>query len=294
MQPIPMSEGLAAVLDKIGEAHAVVIGASNGLSISEGINIFAADEAFMRHFGDLCREHGFRSIIHGCFHPFRSTAQYWAFHSRMYAYFLDDGRPSQVMQDLHDLVKDKRHFVITSNIDAHFDLAGFSPERLFEIEGNCRNLQCARACHDRLYPGDELLAKMAQVQQDGTVPEHLIPTCPECGGAMRVHIEVDSLFLKGVQWEAGQQAFVDFMLEARGKKIVFLELGVGSRNRLIRAPFVRIVQQEAQASYVCFNRGAELVIPAEIAMKSIGIDGDIAGALRQLVTHATQEAGHEP
>lgn len=281
-----MTARLRAVLDRINEADAIVIGASNGLSIAEGINIFADDASFLRHFGEFREQHGFRSIIRGCFHPYRSATQRWAFHSRMHAYFLGNGQPSQVMQDLYSLVKNKRHFVVTSNIDAHFHLAGFDPERLFEIEGNCRNLQCARACHDRLYPGDELLAEMARAQQDGTVPESLAPRCPECGGAMEVHIEVDPLFLKGAHWQTRRQAFVDFMVEAQGKKIVFLELGVGSRNRLIKAPLMQMARHEPHASYLCFNRGAEVYVLDELAEKSIGIDGDIASVLRQLAVMA--------
>lgn len=277
-----VTEQLRTVLDRIEEADAIVIGASNGLSISEGIHIFAEDEAFVRHFGDFRRQHGYRCIIHGCFHPYPCAAQKWAFFSRMHNYFIHARPAAQVMQDLRGLVKHKRHFIITSNIDAHFRLAGFEPEHLFEIEGNCRNLQCASVCHDRLYPGDSLLGEMACTQQDGKVRGNLIPTCPQCGGSMQVHIEVDPQFLRGSQWRASQQAFVDFMLSAQGTKIVFLELGVGARNRLIKAPFLNLVQREPQASYICFNKGAELYIPGEIAAKSIGIDGDIADTLRQL------------
>jgi len=281
-----MTEQLRAVMDRIHAADAIVIGASNGLSISEGIHIFAEDEAFTRNFGDVRHQHGFHCIIKGCSHRYPSEGQKWAFFSRMFDYFLRDKAPSPVMRDLHDLVKDKHHFVVTSNIDAHFHLAGFEPERLFEIEGNCRNLQCSVACHDRLYPGDDLLAEMARTERGGEVPESLVPKCPECGAPMQVHIEIDWMFLKGAKWQASRQAFDDFLQEASGGKIVFLELGVGARNQLIKAPFVQLVQREPKASYICFNKGTELYIPGEIADKSIGIDGDIAQALRQLAAVA--------
>ncbi|HDS1367960.1 TPA: Sir2 family NAD-dependent protein deacetylase [Stenotrophomonas maltophilia] len=277
-----MTEHLQTVMEHIQAADAIVVGASNGLSISEGIHIFAENEDFARHFGEFRAQHGFRCIIQGCFHPCPSEAQKWAFFSRMHQYFLRDKAPSRVMQDLHDLVKDKNHFVLTSNIDAHFHLAGFDPSRLFEIEGNCRNMQCAVACHDRLYPGDDVLSELAQSVQDGKIPEELLPKCPECGGPLKVHIEVDRMFLKGSEWQERRRRFTDFLGDASGKKIVFLELGVGARNQLIKAPLMRIAASEPNARYICFNRGSEVYIPREIESKAIGVDGDIAQALRQL------------
>ncbi|HHG5368156.1 TPA: hypothetical protein ACPWM7_005089 [Pseudomonas aeruginosa] len=281
-----MTAQLQAALDRIQAADALVIGASNGLSIAEGIHIFADNADFATHFGAFRKQHGFHCIIQGCFHPYPSEAHKWAFCSRMHAYFTRDKAPGQVMRDLHALVRDKPHFVVTSNIDAHFPLAGFDPARLFEIEGNCRRLQCANACHDQLYPADDILSEMAGALQGDQVPERLIPSCPACGGPMQVHIEVDRMFLKGSAWQASRRAFAEFLEGAHGRKIVFLELGVGARNQLIKAPFMRLAEREPQASYLCFNRGAEVYVPNEIAGKAIGIDGDIAHALRHLALMA--------
>ncbi|MFZ5001620.1 Sir2 family NAD-dependent protein deacetylase [Enterobacter asburiae] len=281
-----MSRELTDAIHRIHDADAIVIGASNGLSIAAGIHLFAEDAAFLHKFGDLRLQHGFRNIIRGCFHSFPGEADKWAFYSRMYDYFLNDRMPDPVMENLLTLVKNKNYFVITSNIDAHFLAAGFNPERVFEFEGNCQNLQCATACHDQLYPGDELLSIMAREQQNGKVPSHLVPACPKCGGHMQVHIETGHTFLKGSQWQARQKAFSDFLIQGQDKKIVFLELGVGARNPFIKAPFMARVQQEPYASYITFNIGAELYIPDVIRGKSIGLDGDIADNLRQLVQYS--------
>lgn len=187
------------------------------------------------------------------------------------------------MKDLYELVKDKNYFVVTSNIDDHFRQSGFPKERLFEIEGNCRNLQCVKGCHNQLYPGDEILSEMAHKQENGKVPLDLIPKCPECGGPMQVHIEVDRNFLKGESWQTSYQAYQDFVENAHGKKLVLLELGVGARNQMIKAPFMNLTHQEENATYITLNKGRELSIPDAIADKSIGIDGNIAEALQQLV-----------
>ena len=46
---------------------------------------------------------------------------------------------------------------------------------------------------------------------------------------------------------------------------------------------MNVTNHEKYATYITFNKGSELYIPDAIAGKSIGIDGDIAEALQQLV-----------
>lgn len=278
-----MNEKYNEILTKLEEADGIVIGASNGFSISEGIHIFADNAAFQENFGDFREKYGFTSIIQGCFYQFPTAEEKWAFFSRMYKYFLYDTKVSPEMKNLLKLVEDKNYFVVTTNIDDHFRQAGVPEERLFEIEGNCRNLQCTNRCHDDIYLGDELLSKMAESQANGKVPADLLPKCPACGGPMQVHLEVDRNFLRGKAWQKSAKAYQEFIDTNRGKKLVLLELGVGARNQLIKAPFMQLTNLEEHATYITFNRGSELFIPDVIASKSIGVDGNIAEVLQQLV-----------
>ena len=49
---------LKPIAVKIKEADAILIGASNGLSITEGLHLFADNAAFERLFGDFKRKYG--------------------------------------------------------------------------------------------------------------------------------------------------------------------------------------------------------------------------------------------
>ena len=100
---------------------------------------------------------------------------------------------------------------------------------------------------------------------------------------MQVHVEVDQNFLRGEAWEASFKAYQDFIENAHGKELVLLELGVGARNQLIKAPFMNITNMEENATYITLNLGRELYIPEAIADKSIGLDGNIAEVLERLV-----------
>ena len=46
------------IAKKFREADAILIGASNGLSITEGLHLFADNAAFERLFGDFKRKYG--------------------------------------------------------------------------------------------------------------------------------------------------------------------------------------------------------------------------------------------
>lgn len=68
------------------------------------------------------------------------------------------------------------------------------------------------------------------------------------------------------------------MQNAQGKRLLVLELGIGWRNQLIKAPLMRLVEATPNARYVTFNKG-EIYIPDAIAERSIGVDSDLGEAI---------------
>ena len=53
------------IAEKFREADAILIGASNGLSITEGLHLFADNAAFERLFGDFKRKYDLGCILQG-------------------------------------------------------------------------------------------------------------------------------------------------------------------------------------------------------------------------------------
>lgn len=70
-------------------------------------------------------------------------------------------QPSQMMRNLYALVENKDYFVVTTNGEDHFSLAGFDLGRVFEMEGKITEYRCASRCHEMAYNNPEGMIRMA-------------------------------------------------------------------------------------------------------------------------------------
>ena len=95
---------------------------------------------------------------------------------------------------------------------------------------------------------------------------------------MQVHSVVCPHFL--VDHEAAEN-FQAFLKRFHGKRLFILELGIGWRNQMIKAPLMELCRQEKKAVYVTINKG-EIYIWNDIKEKSYGLDGDMTEILAGL------------
>lgn len=124
----------------IKDADALLISASNGLSISEGFNIFADNQDFEKYFGYFQTKYGISNILQGVGIPL-SASDHAKFMERLEQYMITDYYGSRQFENLRKIIGDKDYFVITSNADTHFQLNGFNPHKIWEIEGNFFDLE---------------------------------------------------------------------------------------------------------------------------------------------------------
>ena len=139
-------------------------------------------------------------------------------------------------------------------------------------------MQCEQGCHDTLYPLIPLIPEMAASEKNMKIPSKLVPRCPKCGGTMIGHSP--QRYMTAADREI-QRRFQNFVQKYHGKKLVVLELGIGWRNQLIKAPLMNLVKKEPYAAYITINKG-EIYIPDEIVAKSYGLDGDMTEILERL------------
>lgn len=72
------------------------------------------------------------------------------------------------------------------------------------------------------------------------------------------------------------------MKKYHNKKLLVLELGIGARNRSIKVPLMRLVDQEPEAFYITFDKGG-LYIPRGIQHKSMGVGGNLGEIVPEIV-----------
>ncbi|MCR5258925.1 MAG: hypothetical protein K6E40_12310 [Desulfovibrio sp.] len=276
-----MMQNIAKAASAIAQADAVLVGASNGLSIAEGYRIFAHDERFCSCFADFEAKYGFTSLIQGCFQRFESEEEYWAFFARQAWHYGLDYRPSPVMRALKGILEDKAWFILTSNGDSHLEQSGFAEEQIFEIEGRFTDMQCRACCHDAVYPIADPKG-MLEAMDGMRVASRALPRCPKCGGPMQVHLDLGRRFLKGRGWQAAQARFQNFVRTWLDRRLCVLELGIGSRNQLIKPPLMALAAAAPKACYLALNKG-DLFLPPALAGKSLGLDGSLDKLLPRIL-----------
>ncbi len=274
------SEQIDRLKNEIENAEAIIIGAGAGMSASAG---FAYDgERFEKHFADFRQKYGITDMYSGGFYPYNSLEEYWTWWSRhiwVNRYDIAAGKP---YMDLLNIVEDKDYFVLTTNVDHQFQLAGFDKKRLFYTQGDYGLWQCSKACHDKTYDNEETVRKMVLEQRGLKIPSELIPKCPVCGAPMTMNLRCDNSFVQDEGWYAAANRYQDFIRRHKGMHILFLELGVGANTpAIIKYPFWQMTAQNRHAIYACINYG-EAITPKEIKEQSICINKDIGAVLENL------------
>lgn len=264
---------------EISDAQAVIIGASNGLSISEGFNVFADNKWFREGFGDFRSRYGIRSVIEAASFPFPSDEAYWGFWSRLIN-MKTFGEPlSQALRSLSSIVGKRPCFIVTTNAEGHFQQAGFEDSRVFEMEGGFRELACNARCGAAPVPSEIAIKEMAAHELDGRVPPENHPRCEKCGAPMRVNSAADNSFFQTPEWTGKLDSFKRFLRDYAESNVAILELGVGMRNPLVSGALAEAKRALAHPSVVVVNKGCGAgLLPDGI----ICIDDDITHALKMI------------
>lgn len=274
------SEQINRLKNEIKNADAIVIGAGAGMSTSAGLTYDG--ERFEKYFSDFHKKYGISDMYSGGFYPYETLEEYWAWWSRhiyINRYDITAGKP---YMDLLNIVKDKDYFVLTTNVDHQFQLAGFDKKRLFYTQGDYGLWQCSRACHDKTYDNEETVRLMIKTQKNMKIPSDLIPKCPVCGAPMTMNLRCDNSFVQDKGWYSAASRYEDFIRRHKESHILFLELGVGSNTPvIIKYPFWQMTAKNPKAIYACVNHG-EAYCPQQIKKQSICFDMDIAEMLENV------------
>lgn len=278
-QLVSKIEKLRQALDDV---DAVIVGAGAGMSTAAGLTY--SGERFDEHFADFRDAFGITDMYSGGFYPFPDVETLWAWWSRHIYFNRYDVEPGRPYLDLLKLVKDKDYFVITTNVDHQFQLAGFDKHRLFYTQGDYGLFQCSGPCSQVTYDNEGAVRAMMEQQKGMRIPSELVPTCPKCGRPMTTNLRVDGRFVEDKGWHAAATRYDEFCRRHAGMHVLYFELGVGMNTPvIIKYPFWNAVDKNPKAIYACVSLG-EACAPKAVNKRSILIDGDIGMVLSACVS----------
>ena len=276
-----MKKTLNDIKKLIEQADCILIGAGAGLSTSAGID-YAGDE-FKKEFAPFIKKYGFTDLYTASFYEFETEEEKWAYFAK-HIKFADTGRKATPLyKNIYELVKNKSYFVITTNVDDQFEKAGFEKNKIFATQGSYSKLQCSEACHNKLYDDTELVNRMIEETDCNLkIPTNLVPICPVCKERMEVNLRKDAYFVQDENWYKQSKAYEDFVNNAKDKKVILLELGVGFNTPIIiRFPFEQMTMQNKNWNLVRINKD-NVITWNDIEEKSILIQEDIANIINKL------------
>lgn len=240
------------VKNLIAESDALLIGAGAGLSTAAGLEY--GGQRFKDNFPDYIERYGLTDMYSSAFYPFPTLEERWGYFSRHIKLNRYDFHAEKVYPDLLEMAKDKDYFVITTNADGLFFKAGFTPEKIFAMQGDYTKFQCEKACHDTLYDNEEIVMQMVAQQSDCKIPSELIPVCPVCGENLVPHLKIDQYFVQNEDWRLAAERYLNFIQRVQDKKLILLELGVGYNTpSIIRWPFEKMAIEYENATLVRVN-----------------------------------------
>lgn len=231
---IPTNEVLIQqAADALKEANALVVAAGAGMGVDSGLPDFRGNQGFWNayppyqklglDFVSLANPSWFR----------RDPAIAWGFYGHRRNLYRAT-QPHAGFQILRSWGARMQYgaAVFTSNVDGHFQRAGFDPQRVVEVHGAIDFNQCTRSCGVDIYPAE---ADPVVIDEQTMRAAEPLPKCPKCGELARPNI----LMFGDYDWDEARTAEQSQRLEEwlgsmQDMKLVIVECGAGTAVPTVR------------------------------------------------------------
>lgn len=278
------SQTVDSIREHIEQADIIVIGAGAGLSASAGLNY--NDQVFFAEKYTPFLKEGFKTISDGIENNWYLTREnastFWGFWANHINNIFYQPKQLETYKLLYDLIKDKNHFIITTNADGQFFKGNFAHDKIFAMQGSYGYFQCQSGCNDKIYQNEEMIKQMLKGFNTDTLKIRVedIPICPNCGELLCPNLRIDQYFVEKEHMK-NKDMYQNFINEVGNDHVVFLELGVGFNTPvIIRYPFEEMTRLFTNATLIRVNKTMPQ-ISSTILGKSIVSDMDI----HELLTH---------
>lgn len=180
------TEAIERAAVAIRDADALIIAAGAGMGVDSGLPDFRGPEGFWRaypayaelglSFRELANPRWFRE----------DPALAWGFYGHRLRLYRETD-PHEGFAILRGWAERMPlgHFVYTSNVDGHFQKAGYDPDRVCEVHGSLNHLQCLNDCGIGIIDAGPFQID-ANLKTFRARPP--LPQCPRCRFLMRPNV----------------------------------------------------------------------------------------------------------
>ncbi|MGO4579954.1 NAD-dependent deacetylase [Cupriavidus sp. 2TAF22] len=209
----------------IRNARALLITAGAGMGVDSGLPDFRGPEGFWRAYpalGDAGL--GFEDIAAP--RAFKTRpAMAWGFYGHRLALYRRTVPHAGfgILRRWAESMPDG-YRVFTSNVDGHFQRAGFDAAKVHECHGSIHVLQCTLPCAAQTWSADDF---QPEVDEARCLLLNTPPHCPHCGSMARPNILMFGDYSWVEEREALSRARLNAWTQGRGD-IVVIELGAGT------------------------------------------------------------------
>ena len=248
---IKMQEKIDRIKKIIAEADAVIITAGAGMGVDSGLPDFRGDHGFWKAYPPLKdKDIGFTDIANPQWF-FSDPKLAWAFYGHRLNLYKNT-EPHEGFRLLLDLVKSKNnnYFIYTSNVDGHFQKAGFDKDKIYECHGSIHYSQC-------IHNDDGMIWRMRESSVEVDETKFIatkMPVCPECGCVSRPNIMMfyDHEF-NAKRTLAQHKRYEEWLEQNKDSRFVIIELGAGLAVPTIRNFGEKFVKRSKKATLIRIN-----------------------------------------
>lgn len=265
---------LADAVRAISAAKGLVITAGAGMGSDSGLPDFRGQGGFWKAYPALAKAGlRFEQIANPAWFR-RDPSLAWGFYGHRLKLYRDTA-PHAGFSSLLAIAQAKlsKYFIYTSNVDGHFQRAGFPEGRIVECHGSISHFQCTEECRSEIWTAPTRLG----FQLDDTTCRAIgqLPTCPHCGGTARPNI----LMFDDYRWEPkraeGQEArFSAWLDQQKPEHLVVIELGAGTSIPTVRQFSEKLAR--AGAALIRINPSEHQGPPGTIGLEMRALDAIIA------------------
>lgn len=253
---------IEALRQAIKDADHIIIGAGSGLSTAAGLDY--AGEDFRREFAADIEKYGHADLYSAGFYRYASAEEYWAHWAKHIWFCRYRTGALPLYKQLQSLFPNA--FVVTTNVDAQFELAGFPKENIFATQGDYGRFQPASGKPEITWSNRRWVEQVLLLIEDCRIPTNMIPQT-EDGRPAALNLRVDDTFVEDEHWHRQAKRYTDFVQEASqsnleggirsssSRSLLLLEFGIGYNTPgIIRLPFEQMAQRFPNTTLVRFNR----------------------------------------